>query len=105
MLRDADELILPAVRESIAALEDRTDDDAIYSAVIKLAERYAAAIDAAEGDKAQAWAMRNLGPLLLDCLESLGATPVAKTRTRGKEGTASGGTSRLATLRAAHTAS
>lgn len=104
MLRDADKLILPAVRESIGALEDRTDADAIYAAVIKLAEQYAREIDATPPDK-QYYALRYLGPLLLDALESLGATPVARTRTRGKEGTPAGGTSRLAALRAAHTAS
>lgn len=101
ILRDADELILPAVKQTIAALPGKTDE---YAAVIKLCERYAAEIDAAEGAKARAWAIRWIGPLLLDALESLGATPIARPKI--KEGRASGATgSRLATLRAAHTAS
>jgi hypothetical protein len=100
-LRDADELLLPAVRASIAALKDKTGADA---AIIKLAERYAVTIDQAPPARTE-YVMRYIGPLLHDALESLGATPVARTKTRGKEGSPSGGTSRLATLRAAHTAS
>jgi hypothetical protein len=80
-LRDADELILPAVKEAIAALAATTDADA---AVIRVAERYAAVIDDAADKKLQAWAMRNIGPLLLDALAALGATPAARAAiTRG----------------------
>lgn len=113
MVRDAGELLLPAVKESIAALKDKADADA---ALIKLAERYAALIDDAgrhcsgcANDDCRrpdrSWAIRWIGPLLHDALESLAATPVARTRTRTKEGTPASGTSRLAALRAAHTAS
>lgn len=74
-LRDADELMRPAVDETIRALglED------IDAAAIKLAQKYADAIDSARD---QAWAMRWIGPLLLQCLESLGATPVARGKTK-----------------------
>jgi hypothetical protein len=110
-LRNADELLLPAVRESIAALKDKTGADA---ALIKLAERYAALIDDAGrhcsgctnddcNRSDRSWAIRWIGPLLHDALESLGATPVARTRTRTKESSAPVGPSRLAALRAAHT--
>lgn len=99
VLRDADELVLPAVRSAIAEL-DTTSADA---AVIKLCERYAAAMDAAQGAKAQAWAIRWIGPLLLDALEALGASPAARSKL--KEGkprrAASNG---LAELRAARRA-
>lgn len=112
-LRNADELLLPAVRESIAALKDKAEADA---ALIKLAERYAALMDDAgrhcsgcTNDDChrpdRSWAIRWIGPLLHDALESLGATPVARTRTRTKESGTTGGPSRLAALRAAHTAS
>jgi hypothetical protein len=101
MLRDTDTMLLPAVKASVAALKDRTEAD---DALVRLAEQYAAEIDATPEDK-QYYALRYLGPLLHDALESLGATPVARTRTRGKEGTPAGGTSRLAALRAAHPAS
>ena len=101
MVRDTDKMLLPAVKTSVAALKDRTEAD---DALIRLAEQYAAEIDATPPEK-QYYALRYLGPLLHDALESLGATPVARTRTRGKEGTTAGGTSRLAALRAAHTAS
>ena len=101
MIRDTGTMLLPAVKESIAALKDRTDADA---ALIRLAEQYATEIDATPLDK-RYYVLRYIGPLLHDALESLGATPVARTRARGKEGTPASGTSRLAALRAAHTAS
>ncbi len=95
MLRDADELLTPAVAETIAALSLGPED----AAAVKLAGRYAAAID---GAKDSAWAMRWIGPLLLDALESLGATPAARARLKeGKPGGSKkpGG---LAALRQAH---
>jgi hypothetical protein len=101
MVRDTDEMMLPAVKASINALENRTGADA---AIIRLAEQYAAEIDATPPDK-RYYVLRYIGPLLHDALESLGATPVARTRARGKEGTPASGTSRLAVLRAAHSAS
>lgn len=97
-LRDADELILPAVKATIAALEATTDAD---TGIIKLAERYAAALDAATTTREKAYALRYLGPLLHDALESLGATPAARSKTTGR--TAAGG-GQLAQLRAARRA-
>lgn len=98
MPRDTNQLMLPAVKATIAALTT-TDSDA---AIIRLAEQYAAVIDAA-ADKT--YAMRWIGPLLHDALESLGATPVARSKT-SKEGRAPGASgSRLAVLRATYSAS
>jgi hypothetical protein len=94
-LRDASELLLPEVRASVAALTTITDCD---SAAVRLAERYAAAIDSAESEKAQAWVIRWVGPLLLDTLMQLGATPIS----RGVKAAApEQGISRLDQLRAA----
>ena len=72
-LRDADELLAPAVAETIQALELGPE----FAAAAAVALRYAQAIDTA---KDPAWAARWLGPLLLDALQSLGATPAAKAR-------------------------
>lgn len=91
VLRDANDLLLPQVRHTIAQLELRPED----SAAATLAERYAAAIDA---DPEQ---LRDLGPKLLACLVELGATPRARA-TSGKGGASGGG--RLAQLRAARSA-
>lgn len=101
-LRDASELLWPAVSETLATLELGSE----HAAAVKLAKRYAQVIDSMP-DKApgnapdQAWAMRWLGPLLLDCLSELGATPAAKARLTkgGKPG--DGKPTRLAQLRAA----
>lgn len=73
-LRDADELLLPAVRETLAALGAVDGQDA---AVAKLAERYAATIDRA---KDPAYAMRWLGPLMLEVLTELNATPMSRSK-------------------------
>lgn len=73
---------MPAVNRAIAGLGLGDQD----SAAVKLAQRYAAVIDASgrhctgcddDGCKHynDSWAMRWIGPLLLDALESLGATP------------------------------
>jgi hypothetical protein len=70
-LRDASELLWPAVAETLATL-DLTPE---HAAAAKLAKRYAQVID---DTRDQAWAMRWIGPLLLDCLHQLGATPQAK---------------------------
>lgn len=72
-LRDAAELLAPAVEEAIAAL--RLEDQDI--AAVQLARRYAAAIDGASDPVG---ALRYLGPQLLSALESLGATPAARVR-------------------------
>jgi hypothetical protein len=70
-LRDADELLSPAVAETLAALDLKPED----AAAAKLAERYAAIIDAARDP---AWAMRWLAPLLADALTALQATPMSR---------------------------
>ena len=57
-LRDADELLAPAVAETIAALGLDGQD----AAVARLAERYAAVLD---GARDPAWAARWIGPELL----------------------------------------
>ncbi len=74
-LVSADKLLRPAVDETVRALalED------IDAAAVRLAESYADTIDAAIGnEKTHAWSIRWIGPELLKCLESLGATPAAR---------------------------
>lgn len=91
-LRDASELIYPAVQETLAELGLLGDS----SAATKLAQQYAKVIDSQSGhcrgcdndecrrSQGAPWAMRWLGPLLLDSLEALGATPRAKAaQTKG----------------------
>jgi hypothetical protein len=99
-LCDADELMKTAVAATLDALT-LDDKDA---AAKKLARQYADVIDAAANDKERAWVMRWIAPQLLDCLESLGATPAARARLKsgGKPADARPGT--LAQLRAAHRA-
>lgn len=72
-LRPADDLLTPAIEATIDALD--LDDQ--HGAAAQLARQYARTIDRA---KDQAWAARWIGPLLLDALEQLGATPAAKAR-------------------------
>jgi hypothetical protein len=74
-----DEAIAPAVEETIAALELK----AIDAGAVQLARRYAAVIDEAGDMRARASAMRWIAPQLLDVLESLGATPAARSRLKG----------------------
>lgn len=78
-LRDADELIAPAVEQTIDTLELQDAD----RAAVQLARRYAALIDEQTDPKLRAWALRWIGPLLLSALESLGATPAARARLKG----------------------
>jgi hypothetical protein len=79
-VRGADELLLPAVRATLAALSLAPED----VGVAKLAERYAAVIDAADD---LAWTARWVMPSLLACLESLHATPVSRAKAAaGKAG-------------------
>jgi hypothetical protein len=96
-LRDADDLLLSAVKKTITEL----DLDDMDAAAVELAEQYATAIDASYCDKCEAdSSLDTLGPKLLAVLESLGATPVARSKIR--KGVASGdGPSRLSALRAA----
>jgi hypothetical protein len=78
-LRDVDDLIAPAVRQTLAALEL----DGQGAAVAKLAERYAVTIDRARDP---AYAMRWLAPLLLDTLTELGATPMTRAKVKKDTG-------------------
>lgn len=128
MLRDASELLAPAVTAAISALT-LTDAD---TATVKLAQRYADAIDQAAiaqelADRAldridagdlnarlyvQALAAKveakelldKLGPKLLAVLEALGATPAARAAIARKGKPADGQPNRLAQLRAAREA-
>ena len=72
-IRDAGELLWPAVATTLAHINPGPE----HEAIAKLAERYARVID---GTRDQAWAARWLMPLLLDCLAELGATPAARAR-------------------------
>lgn len=72
-LRDASELLWPAVAETIASLDLKSED----AAAVKLAQRYARVIDQTP-DAKQPSIMRWLGPELHRLLESLGATPAAR---------------------------
>ena len=95
MLRDASELLWPAVAETLASLDLKPED----AAAKKLAQRYAQVIDGlpdrGEGtskyEHDQTWAMRWIGPLLLDVLTQLGATPAARAQIAGKKPVAGGG--------------
>lgn len=95
-MSSADELMLVSVKRTISALELTEKDQA----VAKLAEKYATTLDECWGTKDQNWSMRWIGPLLLDCLESLGATPAARGKV--KNGTpVHDSSNRLSALRAA----
>jgi hypothetical protein len=126
-LRSADELIAPAVAETI----DKLDQNDVDAAAVKLAQRYAAVIDRAESaldDAGQAFAMidpedisaysylaklekkveaqavlAEIGPKLLAVLESLGATPAARSKIQ-KGGVKDAPPSGLAKLREARSA-
>jgi hypothetical protein len=92
-LRDASELLWPAVAETLSQLDLGPEDAGIK----KLAQRYSQVIDQ-HADPA--WCARWVFPLLLDCLEQLGATPAARARLKtGKQADAP--VSQLAKLRAA----
>lgn len=77
MLRDADQLLAPAIAGTIAALGLKPED----AAAATLAERYAAAIDA--DTDGEGYALDRLGPKLHAVLESLGATPAGRARLKG----------------------
>lgn len=91
-LRDADDLLGPAVEETLAALDLAGRD----GAAAQLARQYARVIDQARDP---AWAMRWIGPLLADALDSLGATPAAKARMGKGKPERPSGPSRLQLLR------
>jgi hypothetical protein len=95
-LRDAGGLLITAVNATIDAL----DLDEADAAAVRLARHYANTIDQ---NPDPGWAMRWIAPLLLDCLEQLGATPAARARLKtGKPGDVP--VSQLAKLRAARRA-
>lgn len=80
-LRDASELLWPAVQETLASLDLQPED----AAAAKLARRYARVIDQTPDTK-QPSIMRWLGPELQRILESLGATPAARAAlTKGRK--------------------
>ena len=93
-LRDSSELLWPAVEETIASLDIKPED----AALVKLAQRYAQIID---GARDPAWAARWLMPLLLLCLEALGATPQVRVAMAKGRKPAEDRPSGLANLRAA----
>jgi len=95
-LTDAATLLTTAVADTLGALDLAAED----AAAERLARGYAATIDAADDP---AWAYRWIGPLLLDTLEQLGATPAARARlSKGGGGDAPQG--QLAKLRQARRA-
>ena len=72
-LRDTGELLAPAVAETLAALDLKSED----AAAAHLALRYAQIIDECRDP---AWGLRWVGPHMLAALESLGATPVSRAK-------------------------
>jgi hypothetical protein len=100
-LRDASELLYPAVCQTIAVL--KLDPDGQDAAAAKLAQRYARIIDEASEAK-QASVLRWLGPELLKVLESLCATPAARAAIKKPAKAADARPNGLAKLRAAREA-
>ena len=90
------ELLTPSVGQTLAALE-LDDKDA---AAAQLAAVYARVIDEAQDP---AWAARWIGPLLLQALAELHATPASRKAGQPKNPPKRGPT-RVAQLRQAHTA-
>lgn len=76
MLRDASELLYPAVYATVMSLD--IDRDGKDGAMAKLALRLARVIDQAADGKEQASALWHLGAELRATLESLGASPAAR---------------------------
>ena len=108
-LRDADELLLPAVKASIAGLGDLGDAD---QATARLAERYADLIDksgrhcSACDDpeckrESNSWSLRWIGPLLLDALGELGLSPAGRKRIGERKPAGPAAPSKIARLREA----
>lgn len=94
--RDPAELLAPSVEQTLAALE-LDDKDA---AAAQLTAIYARVIDDARDP---AWAARWIGPLLLQALAEIHATPASRKAGQVKETTKRGPT-RVAQLRQAHVA-
>ena len=76
-LRDASEYLLPAVVGAINAIGDLEPED---EGLVKLAKHYARTIDQASKPE---YATRWIGPELHKVLESLGASPLARSRIKG----------------------
>ncbi len=89
-LVSVDRLMRPALDETVRMLELEKSD----AAVVRLAEAYASAIDN-DGE------LRQMGPLLLACLNALRATPAARSKL--KEGKPVASENQLQALRAART--
>lgn len=128
MLRDAAELLAPAVEQTIATLTEAAKIGDAEAGAVQLARRYAAAIDgAARADELaelaleaaddldintrlyiqalaakveQATLLEKLGPKLQAVLDALEATPAARHRAKGGK-PADAPPSKLAALRAA----
>jgi len=98
-LRDASELLYPAVCATLASLGIDTAEGGKDAAAAKLAQQYARQIDAAPPGDKYAWALRWLGPELHKSLESLGATPAARAAMKTARPAADGKPSRLQQLR------
>lgn len=75
-LRDASELLYPAVYATVMSLD--IDRDGKDGGMAKLALRLARVIDQAPDGKEQASALWHLGAELRAVLESLGASPAAR---------------------------
>lgn len=99
-LRDTDQLLYPAVCETMAVLD--LDPDGKDAAAVKLAKLYARAIDEASDAKrpSELW---HLGDQLHKILESLGATPAARAALGKSAPQAPARENKLARLRAAST--
>ena len=98
MLRDASELLYPAVYATVMSLD--IDRDGKDGGAAKLALRYARLIDEAS-DAKQASVLRWLGPELLKVLAELGATPAARAAMKPKGARPSERASKLDQLREA----
>lgn len=85
-LRDASELLYPAVCAALASLGIDTKEGGEDAAAAKLAQQYARTIDEAPPGKEYFSRLRWLGPELGKILEQLGATPAARAAiSRGKK--------------------
>jgi hypothetical protein len=92
-LRDADDLLGPAVEETLAALKLGPE----HAGAAQLARSYARVIDQARDP---VWALRWIGPNLMAILTSLRATPASRASAKPERT----GPNKVAQLRAAHAA-
>ncbi len=75
-LRAVDDMLAPAVRATVEALNLGPEDTAAAQVALQLARVIDQAAD-------QAWAYRWLAPHMLAALEALNATPMARARVKG----------------------